>query len=94
MNSPPERLNNLLPEGAVAGGDERILAGVPAKEMGRVGVLGVRFAAGPHFVEQKRAGSIHGAVQIESETAVFFARVSTQGAEFRFQYGFLTLARP
>ena len=72
-SEPWRGLDNLLPEGCVAGGDQRVLAGIPAEEMRRVHVFGMRFAAGPHFVEQKCAGRIHGAVQIESEAAVFFA---------------------
>src|SRR5271170_6685386 len=57
-------LHHLLPESGVARGEERILAGVPTQEMRRVGVLGMRFAACPNFMEQEGGGAFGGAVEV------------------------------
>ena len=63
------------------------------RKCGRVGVLGVRFAAFPDFVEQECAGRVDGAVQIVAKAAVFFSSGSDHAAQFRFEDGFLAFAR-
>ena len=60
--------------------------------MGRVGVLGVRVAAGPDFMEQESAGCVYGAVQVVAEATVFFASGRHQGAQLRFEDRFLAFA--
>ena len=64
---------DLLPEGAVAGSEKRIFAGVPAEKMWRMHVFGVRLAAGPDFMEQIAAGLLHRGVQIKREAALFLS---------------------
>lgn len=83
----------MFPEVSVAGGEECVLAGVPAEEMGRVGVLGVGVAGLPNFVEQEGAGRVKGAVQVVAEAAFFFSSGTNQGAQFRFEDCFLAFAR-
>ncbi len=83
----------LLPEGAVAGSEERVFPGIPTQEMRRMHVLGVRFAASPDFVKQIAPGRIHGAVQIEGEAALFFSGRTNERAQLGFQEEFLALAR-
>ena len=51
-----------MPEGSVAGGEERVFAGVPAEEMGRAGVRGMVFAGSPDFVEKEGARLVEAAV--------------------------------
>ena len=87
------KLRDLGPEGAVAGSDERVLAGVPAQEMRRVHVFGVGAAAGPNFVEQEATRRVHGAMQIEGEAAVFSSGGADQRAQLSFQKRFLAFAR-
>ena len=83
----------MLPVGDVAGGEERVLAGVPAKEVGRVGVAGMGFAAGPDFVEQEGGGAFGGAVQVIGEAAVFLSSGTDKGAQFGFEEHLLAVAR-
>ena len=61
--------------------------------MGGVGVLGVRFAAFPDFVEQECAGRVDRAVQIVAKAAVFFSSGSDHAAQFRFKNCLLAFAR-
>lgn len=89
---PGSVLHHLLPEGDVAGGEQGVFAGVPAKEVRRVGVPRVGFAAGPDFVKQEGAGAIGGAVQVVSQAAVFFAGGAHQGAQLGFEEHFLGVA--
>jgi len=84
-------LNDLLPEGRVARSEQRVFAGVPAKKMRGAGVRGVVFAAGPDFVEEKRAGLVCAAVQIILQAAFLSARGAKQGAEFGFKQRFLAI---
>ncbi|SRR5579883_721031 len=74
------RLCELLPESGFPGGEERILAGVPAEKMGCAGVGGVVITGFPDFVEQERAGLIGAAMQVELQAALFLARGRDQGA--------------
>jgi hypothetical protein len=78
-------LSELLPEGDVAPGEERVLAGVPAQEMRGLGVQAMVFAGGPDFVEQEGAGDFEGAVQVVGEAAFFAAGGGDEGAEFGFE---------
>jgi hypothetical protein len=92
--APPfELLYYLFPKGGVARSEERVFAGVPAQEMGGVGVLRVGFAGVPDFVEQQRAGRVNGPVQIIAEAAVFFSSGAHKRAKFGFEDGFLAFAR-
>lgn len=84
------RLRDPLPEGRITRGEERVFAGVPAEEMGRARVGGVMLAAGPDFVEKKRAGLVSAAVKIVLQAAFFPACGADEGAEFRFQQEMLT----
>src|SRR5689334_6009248 len=86
-------LRDLLPEGAVAGSEERVFAGVPAQEMRCVHVFGVRGAAGPDFAEQKAARRVQRAVQFVGDTALFFSRRANQGAQLGLEENFLSFAR-
>jgi hypothetical protein len=83
-------LSKLLPEGGVAPGEERVLAGVPAKEMRRLGVQAMVFAGGPDFVEQEGAGDFEGAVQVVGEAAVFAAGGGDERSKFGFEQRLLT----
>jgi len=74
-----------VPEGGFAGGEERILAGVPAEEMRRARVRGVMFPGFPYLVEEKRAGLISTTMQVELQAAFFLARRSDQGAKLGFE---------
>lgn len=53
--------------------------------MRRARVGGVVLAAGPDFVEEKRAGLIGAAVKIVLQAAFFSACGADESAEFRFQ---------
>ena len=53
---------DLLPEGGFAGGNEGVLARVPAEKMWGARVRGVMLAACPDLVEQKCTGLISGTV--------------------------------
>jgi hypothetical protein len=75
----------LVPEGGLAGGEERVFAGVPAKEMRRAGVRNVMFAGFPDFVKEEGAGLIDAAVEIEAEATGFLAGRRKEGAEFGFE---------
>ena len=66
-------LGNLLPEGALARSEQRVLAGVPAQEMRCMGVLGVCFTARPYFMQKQRAGCIDGPVKVVCQAAFFFS---------------------
>ena len=79
-----------MPEGGFAGGEEGILAGVPAEEMGCAGVGGVVVAGFPNFVEEKIAGLLCAAMKIELQAAFFLAGRSEEGAEFGFEEEMLT----
>src|SRR5580693_7812623 len=57
-----------------------------------VGVLGMRFAAGPDFVEQEGGGAFGGAMQIVGEASVFFARRADERAQLSFEEHFLPIA--
>lgn len=57
-----------------------------------MGVLGMRFAALPDFVEQECAGCVNGAVQIVAQAAVLFSSRTNHAAQFRFEDGFLAFA--
>lgn len=85
-------LDHLLPVGDLAGGEEGVLAGVPAQKVRRVGVPRVSLAAGPHFMEQEGHGAVEGAVQVVGEAAVFFACGAYQGAQFGFEEHVLPVA--
>ncbi len=78
-------LSELLPEGGVAAGEERVFAGVPAQEMRGLGVQAMVFARGPDFVEQEGAGDFEGAVQVISEAAFFAAGGGDERAKFGFE---------
>jgi hypothetical protein len=82
-------LHELLPEGGVAGCEEGVFAGVPAKEVRGFGVKAMMFASGPDFVEEEGARDVEGAVQVVGEAAFFAARVADEGAEFGFKEDFL-----
>ena len=69
----PEILSDLCPEVGLARCEQRILACVPAQEMWRMRMFGVRFAARPHFVQQQRARRIHRSVKVVGEAALFFS---------------------
>ena len=88
------RSRDLLPEGAVAGGDERVFAGVPAQKMRRVHMLGVGVSTDPYFVKQEASRHVDGTVKIEREAAFLFSGWADQGAKFRFEQGFLAFAGP
>jgi hypothetical protein len=83
-------LSELLPEGGFAAGEERVFAGIPAKEMRGFSVKAMMFAGGPDFVEQEGARDFEGAVQVVGEASFFAAGGGDQGAEFRFEQTFLT----
>src|SRR6516164_2926978 len=87
----PIKLRDLLPEGGVTRGQQRVFAGVPAQEMRRARVRSVMFAAGPDFVEQKSSRLVRAAVQVILETAFLFARGTNQGAKFGFEKRFLAI---
>jgi hypothetical protein len=74
-----------MPEVGFARGEERVLTGIPAKEVRRAGVRGVVIARFPDLVEEEKAGVIDAAVEIVLEAASFFARGSEEGAEFGFE---------
>jgi hypothetical protein len=78
-------LDELVPEGSFAGGEEGILAGVPAEEMRGAGVGCVMVAGFPDFVEEEGAGLVDAAMQVESQAAIFLARGSDEGAKFGFK---------
>jgi hypothetical protein len=83
-------LCDVRPEGGIATDEKGILAGVPAKEMGSLGVPAMMIARGPHFVEEESAGHLKGAVQVVGDAAFFAARGSDQGAELGFEQTFLS----
>src|SRR5208282_2379613 len=58
-----------------------------------VGVLGMRFAACPNFVEQEGAWAFGGTVEVIGHAAVFFACGTYQCAQFGLQEHFLAIAR-
>jgi hypothetical protein len=83
---------DLLPEGGVAGGEEGVLARVPAQEMGRACVGGVMFAAGPNFVQEEMPRLIGAAMEIVLEAAFFLAGGADEGAEFGFEQEILAFS--
>ncbi len=83
----------LLPERAIAGGEERVLPCIPTQKMGRVHVLGVGVSAGPYFVKQEGSGRVQGAVKVESKTAFFFSRWPDECTQLSFQQHFLSFSR-
>jgi len=80
-----------LPERGLLGSEERILARVPAEEVRRARVRGVVFPAGPHFVEEKRAGLVGAAVQIVLQASFLPSRRADKSTQFRFQKELLAL---
>ena len=87
-------LSDLVPEGGVARGKERVFARLPPEEVRGTRVRGVMFPAFPDFVEQKRAGLIGAAVQIVLQTAFFLARRRDKGAKLGFEEQVLAFLRP
>ena len=73
-------LGDVLPERGFLGGQEGVLARVPAKEMRCARMRRMVFAAFPDFVKKKCAGLICTAVQIVLEAAFFLACRANQGA--------------
>ena len=71
---------NLFPVGDFTGREKGVFAGVPAQEVGGVGVFGVGYAGGPDFVEEVGDGAFGGAVQVVGEAAIFFASGANEGA--------------
>lgn len=86
-------LENLLPEGDVAGGEQRVFARVPAKKMRRAGVARMRVATRPNFMEQVRARTFRGAMQVVSDATVLFSGGAEESAELGFEQDFLAFAR-
>ena len=82
-----------MPEGGFAGGEERVLAGVPAQEMWRAGVGGVMVAGFPDFVEQECAGLVGTTMKVELQAALFLAGGRDEGAQFRFEEQVLAFLR-
>ncbi len=80
-----EGLRELVPEGGLAGGEERVFAGVPAEKMRGAGVGGVVLPGSPDFVEQESAGLIGATMKIESQAALFLARWREESSEFGFE---------
>jgi hypothetical protein len=78
-------LGELVPESGFAGGEERVLAGVPAEKMGGAGVGGMVLAGSPDFVEKESAGLIGATMKVESQAALFLARGRDESAEFGFE---------
>src|SRR5215469_14595856 len=85
------KLSDLLPEGGVPRGQQRVFAGVPAQEMRRARMRRVMFAAGPDFAEQKSSGLVGAAVQGILEAAFLFAGGTNQSAKFGFEQRFLAI---
>src|SRR5579863_2598357 len=83
---------NLFPEGGVARGEQRVFAGVPAKEVIGLGMRGMVLTRFPDFVKQVGRGPVGGTVEIVAQAAVFFACGTDEGAEFRFEKNVLPLA--
>src|SRR5262249_49832542 len=81
------------PESGLAGGQQRVLARVPAKKVRRFGVVGVGIAREPDFVQQKRGGRVGGTVQRVGQAALFLARRGDQGAPLGFEQQSPTIAR-
>jgi hypothetical protein len=82
----------LLPESGFAGGQQRILAGVPAEKMRRFGVCSVVVASLPNFVKEIGTGLIGASMKIVLKAAFFFSRGSDECAEFRFEQQVLPFA--
>ena len=85
------RLGDLLPEGGILRGKERVLPGVPTEEMRGASVCGIVFSAGPDLVEQKCVGMIGATMQIVLQAAFFLARGINEGAELGFEEQVLAL---
>src|SRR5712691_10664962 len=62
--------------------------------MGRMRMLGVRFATGPHFMQQEWSGRIGSAVQVITKATILFARRSDQRAQLGFENRLLAFPRP
>lgn len=82
---------NVVPDGGVAGDQQRIFARVPTQEMRSAGVRGVVFAAGPDFMEQVGAGVLEAAVQVVLQAPLFFASGSDEGTKLSFEKQLLAL---
>ena len=80
-----KKLGDLVPEGGFAGGEERVLAGVPAEKVRRAGVRGVVLAGFPDFVEEEGTRLIYAAVQVVLQAALLLAGRGDQGAQFGFK---------
>ena len=84
-------LGDLLPERAFAGGQEGVLASVPAEEVRGAGMGGVVFAGRPNFVEQECPGVIGAAMQVVPQAAFLSTRGTNEGAELGFEEQVLPL---
>jgi hypothetical protein len=75
----------LVPGGRIAGGEEGVFAGVPAKEVRSLVVGGVMIAGFPDFVQEICAGLISALVEIVLKAAFFLARGMDESPELSFE---------
>ena len=87
------QLDELLPEGHVARGQQRIFAGIPAQEMGRLGVSRMMRAACPDLMKKKLAGVLERMMQIVLQTPLLPSGGREQSADFRFKQQMLPFLR-
>lgn len=84
-------LADLLPKCGFTPGKQRVFAGIPTQEMACLRVHAMMLAAGPHFVQEKRAGQFGAAVQIVSEAPLLATRRPHKGAQLGFKQQLLPL---
>ena len=86
-------LNQLRPERQVPRRQQRVLPRIPPQEVIRLRMRRMVLPRFPHFVHQKRAGAIRGAMQIVLQAAVFLPRRRHQRAKLRLQKRLMPRAR-
>jgi hypothetical protein len=64
----------LAPKGSFSGGEQRVLASVPAKKVRGAHVRGVVLAISPDFMEKKTSGLVDANMKIKSQAALFLSR--------------------
>ena len=78
-------LDDVTPEGRFLGGQQGVLAGVPAEEVGSADVGAVIVAAGPDFVDHIGPRLISGGVKIVLQTACLLAGGTGKSAKLGLQ---------
>src|ERR1700746_769996 len=81
----PDRKSSgdLLPEGGIARGEQRVFSGSPAHEMVGLGMRNVVLARLPDFVKQVGRRAFCRTVKIIAQAAVFFACGTDERAKLR-----------